>query len=93
MLYWDATSVSFTSKSPSKEGSGQPPVSKGVRTSWEVWCEHPWAAVRVGAGPLQGPLDPSILGNIREQDEADSQVEKAAFSGLGGNVGRFFALP
>lgn len=43
--------------------------------------------------PLQGPLDPSILGNIREQDEADSQVEKAAFSGLGGNVGRFLALP
>lgn len=55
---------------------------------WEGWCDHPGAAVRVAAGPLQGLLDPSILENIREQDEVDSQVEKAAFSGLGGNVGR-----
>lgn len=29
----------------------------------------------------------------REQDRADSQVGKTAFSGLGGNVGRFFPLP
>lgn len=33
VLCWDATSVSFSSKSPSSEGSGQPLVSKGVRTS------------------------------------------------------------
>lgn len=67
--------------------------SKELRTSWEGWCEHPGAAARVGAGPQQGYVYPSLLGNVWEQDEADSQVEQTAFSGVGGKVGRFFPLP
>lgn len=75
------------------EGFGKPHVSKELRTSWEGWCEHPGAAASVGAGPQQGYVYPSLLGNVWEQDEADSQVEQTAFSGVGRDVGRFFPLP
>lgn len=93
MLCWDETSVSLSSKSSVHEGFGQPHVSKELRTSWEGWWEDPGAAARVSAVPQQGYVYPSFLGNIWEQDEADSQVEKTAFSGVGGNVGRLFPLP
>lgn len=53
-MCWDETSVSLSSKPTVCEGFGQPHVSKKLRTSWEVWCEHPGAAAKVDAGPSRG---------------------------------------
>lgn len=89
MLCWDETSVSLSSKSTVHEGFGQPHVSKELRTLWEGQC----GSSQSGHCPQQGYVYPSLLGNIWEQKEADSQVEKTAFSGVGRNVGRLFPLP
>lgn len=46
-----------------------------------------------GRWPPPGANGPFSSGKYMGAGRGDSQVEKAAFSGLGRNVGRFFPLP
>lgn len=92
MLCWDETSVSPSSKPTVCEGFGQPHVSKELRTSGRVGVNTQGQQPKWTLAPA-GVWVPFFSRECMGVGQADSQVEKTAFSGVGRNVGKLFPLP